>query len=143
MTRQGVTWTPEDLARLDREVEAVRGRDKTIDWRSVGEAMERGSVSCRCQYWLQQKRKRGVPSRRSRGGQKGVTRAELNGRAVAARAELLSLPPRTLTAEFFGDPMPGRSAYDRKLRGDVEPEHIDHRNAHLARKPSLPTRPWR
>jgi transposase len=34
--------------------------------------------------------------------------------AEAARAEVAMLEHKTLTAAFFGDPLPGRSALDRK-----------------------------
>lgn len=34
--------------------------------------------------------------------------------AFQARQAVAELPPRSLTAEFFGDPLPGRSALDRR-----------------------------
>lgn len=46
---------------------------------------------------------------------------------------------RSLTAAFCGDPLPGRSALDRKLSGTAEPEHFDRRTMHMPKKPTLYT----
>lgn len=50
-----------------------------------------------------------------------------------------------LTAAFFGDPLPGQSALDRRLAGIVDEPVRDHRNSHIlsARPVTLPSAPFR
>lgn len=56
---------------------------------------------------------------------------------LAERATRRALSPRDLTAAVFGDPLPGRSALDRMLAGEAEPEIIDRRTLQFAPKPTL------
>lgn len=44
---------------------------------------------------------------------------------------------KTLTSAFFGDPIPGRSALDRKRAGIVDDVVIDHRNASILNRPKI------
>lgn len=53
------------------------------------------------------------------------------------RAVRRALAPRDLTAAVFGDPLPGRSALDRRLAGEAEPEHIDRRAVQFGPRPTL------
>jgi hypothetical protein len=108
-----VLWTPAEDARLRDlcEGKTIRGDDA---WMVLGEEFPgRSYVSCR-QRWLT-----------LRNIAKGVKRVRLDrprkrNRAMRIMpADRLPLPPplpehRTLTAAFFGDPLPGRSALDRR-----------------------------
>lgn len=56
---------------------------------------------------------------------------------LAERAVRRALSPSDLTAAVFGDPLPGRSALDRMLAGEEEPEVVDRRTAQFAPRPTL------
>lgn len=46
-----------------------------------------------------------------------------------------------VTGGMLGDPLPGRSALDRKRAGIVEPELVDRRNCKVPPRPTLATEP--
>ncbi|MGD5570931.1 hypothetical protein QUT12_22560, partial [Xanthomonas citri pv. citri] len=60
--------------------------------------------------------------------------------AEQERARALALAQqRSTTAEWLGDPLPGRSALDKKRDGISDPEYFDRRHVHVPKKPTLYT----
>lgn len=98
--KEGVSpkyWTPDEHARLLALVAAGK------KWPEIAEELGRSESAVSARY-----------SRYRDGGGFRQTRREVQNAAIAARELNGSLAPRSLTAEFFGDPLPGRSALDRR-----------------------------
>lgn len=108
--RQKIELTPEQIA----EALAIRklGRWGRMDWRNVAKRMgipstrlrahfEKGYRECKKQYNATQ-----------RMYIETATRPPDD--VLAARDRYLSLQPISLTAALLGDPLPGRSALDRR-----------------------------
>jgi hypothetical protein len=91
------SWTPEEHARLV----ALRAAEKP--WPDIATELGRSELACRTRY-----------SNYQNGGGFRRTRSEVNEAIAAAREERGSARPRSLTAEFSGDPLPGRSALDQR-----------------------------
>jgi Myb-like DNA-binding protein len=82
-------------------------------WGKISELMGRTPHACEFKYNFEKRReKQGAAS----AGPSNQFKADklANAAAAAARQHLSTLPPRTLTAQFFGDPPAGRSALDQR-----------------------------
>lgn len=144
-------WTPEEDARL---LEKLAGRQGLGQKFWIGFAEEfpgRSFYALRQRYLVlrmaAEGRKRIYPPKprvttgRERRTQRQIVHAALHARKAAER-----LQPASLTAALLGDPLPGRSALDRKRAGLAdEPPAVDHRTAYYASRPkiTLATEPLR
>jgi hypothetical protein len=81
--------------------------DEGKSWEEIGAAVDRTPIACEAHY------RRGFRGREPR------LRRHAFDAAFQARQAIAEMPPRSLTAEFFGDPLPGRSALDK--RGEMQP----------------------
>ncbi|MCP1832802.1 hypothetical protein [Bradyrhizobium sp. USDA 4545] len=72
-------------------------------WPAIGAALGRTEYAVAARY-------------REHASDGGISRnvRKAQSEAFIARQAIYDLPPRSLTAEFFGDPLPGRSALDRR-----------------------------
>lgn len=108
-------WTDEEWATLQRM------RADGASWAEVDKALGR-PPRCSRSKWENEQGKIRVRAAR------------------AARAIQPACPEHTsLTSQFCGDPLPGRSALDRKRAGLADPEYFDRRMMHVPRKPTLYT----
>lgn len=120
-------WSDDDNADL------VRRGDAGEPFEKIGESLSRTRWACKVQYHALKRAKVERP----------VTKQTLREasliKAAETRIHVAALPPRSLTAEFCGDPLPGRSALDRKRAGiiDDEPPRVDYRFTDLRPKPTL------
>lgn len=108
-------WTEEDWATLKR----MHAEGKT--WSEIDKAL-------------------GRPPRRSRSkweNERGKERVRADRAAAATR--LAPAEHQSLTAAFCGDPLPGRSALDRKRAGVADPEYFDPKVMHQPKRPTLYT----
>jgi len=144
-------WTPEEDARL---LEKLAGRQHLGQKFWIGFAAEfsgRSFYALRQRYLVLRmaaqgiKREAPVRSRVTTGRERKTPR-EIVQVAIRAREAAERLQPESLTAALLGDPLPGRSALDRKRAGIAdEPPAIDHRTAYYASRPkiTLATEPLR
>lgn len=95
---KSIYWSPEDHARMMTMAEAE------FSWAEIGEALDRSPCACQTRY---RDYKDGGGFRRTERQNKVVI-------AAARRAAEVAIPHASLTAAFFGDPLPGRSALDRR-----------------------------
>ncbi|ODM79080.1 hypothetical protein A6452_28715 [Bradyrhizobium elkanii] len=81
-----------------------------LKWPAIGAALGRSEYAVAARY-------------REHASEGGISRnvRKAQSEAFLARQALAELPPRSLTAEFFGDPLPGRSALDRRQAQPVIP----------------------
>lgn len=110
------TWKPEDEARFMQICHAhqtigVNGLIciRADAWREIARLMERTVRACQDRFW----------SRNAAAGKKKYYRPRIAARGICNDAIDLQRPydlpsPKTITALIFGDPLPGRSALDRK-----------------------------
>ena len=89
-------WTEEDHRRLCAMVEDGQS------WKEIGIALGRTEQACYTHH------RRGHVPRGPKNRRRSLDSA------FQARQAIAELPPRSLTAEFFGDPLPGRSALDQR-----------------------------
>ncbi|WP_316184700.1 hypothetical protein [Bradyrhizobium sp. SZCCHNRI1003] len=134
-------WTPHDIARLARLAEAG------ARWVEVAAAIGRASESCQMKWHAiatdDQKATRAAAMDAKRGGRPSLP-APVPKQKQAVLAIVAPSGPRTLTAAMFGDPLPGRSALDRKVAGLVDAPARDRRQvAQQPPRPTLPTEPLR
>lgn len=111
-SRKGITpppdWTAAEDARLVELLEAKR------PWGEIAAAIGRSIGACTARrYALRSARRRNRANRDRAPGIAWPARKEAEATALAMRAAALTAP-RSLTAEIFGDPLPGRSALDRR-----------------------------
>jgi hypothetical protein len=119
-------WTPEEREHLQQLVQQLGRAWKAIALKMPGRTAE----ACKRVYedrFEAQVRLARSDARRARERQ-----------AEHERAKALAHEP-SITEAFFGDPLPGRSALDRKRAGTAEPQHFDRRTVHMPKKPTLYT----
>ncbi|WP_036010653.1 SANT/Myb-like DNA-binding domain-containing protein [Bradyrhizobium yuanmingense] len=132
-------WTAAELDKLRALVERYGA-----NWsRIAAEMPRRSAVACKQAYNTHERRKRladappsvaASPKRlKSWRDKRAKEQAAEMERAIAAAQE------RSVTSEFFGDPLPGRSALDRKRAGIADPDVVDRRTMHVPKKPTLYT----
>lgn len=125
------TWSNTDLEKLAR----LRERD-FLSWSEIGRVFERSSNACQMQYY---KFKNGLISADApiRQRDSGQFRAFVSVDQVADRdaRNRLRHERADITAELFGDPLPGRSALD--LRNRPEPSRPDRRAVQIGPTPTL------
>ncbi|MES5483604.1 hypothetical protein QMZ05_12670 [Bradyrhizobium sp. INPA03-11B] len=97
---KGVTgrpWTDDEHRRM------LKMKADGHKWPAIGAALHRTAYAVAARY-------------REHTGDIGISRnvRKAQSEAFQARQAIYDLPPRSLTAEFFGDPLPGRSALDRR-----------------------------
>lgn len=108
-------WTEEEWTELKRL------RADGVAWTEIDKALGRQPKSSRSKWENEHAKER--------------VRAD---RAVAA-SKPAPAEHHSLTAAFCGDPLPGRSALDRKRAGASDPEYVDRRMVHTPKKPTLYT----
>ena len=102
----GRPWTDEEVARILHMRDVLKIKFPEID-KALGRAR---STSCAKYRAMREGRARGEAiANRSAAGTMSIPIAALADRDARARLER-----PTITAEFFGDPLPGRSALDHK-----------------------------
>jgi hypothetical protein len=105
---KGQPWAPEDLKQLQQLV--ADGKD----WDQCAVELGRSAASCKSKYDYEKRCDSGVPRRPRVRSEEPKERKAAIAAAVAARQQIAWLPPRSLTAEIFGDPRPGQSALDKR-----------------------------
>jgi hypothetical protein len=103
LERQGERWTEAENIRL------TAAGDKSGDFSAIGVQMKRSRWACKVQY-LALKRGQG------RGAASVSNQRIARQSATALAKEIRDTSPqhRSITAQFFGDPLPGRSALDQR-----------------------------
>lgn len=108
------TWSPDDDARLLARCAARQVKGEQA-WRAIAEHFPgRSFFAVRQRYLILRMKAAGIARNRKR-----KSRAVKGRKRFAPTASPLQLRPllpehKTLTAAFFGDPLPGRSALDQK-----------------------------
>lgn len=101
-------WSEADQKRLEDLVHAK------WPWEEIGRRLGRTAIACKVRFHAARRGSARVKINRVHGN--GWTARRASDEAAAAARELRThVSPRTLTAEIFGDPLPGRSALDRRL----------------------------
>ena len=105
--RKGERWTEEENAAL------IAAGEKGEDWGEVGPRLQRTGDACKVQFNML---KRGGSRKEARASVQRVARQA----ATALAKEIRDAAPqhRSITAEFCGDPLPGRSALDKRGQSD-------------------------
>lgn len=114
-------------------------RDAGERFEEIGASTGRTAIACRQRYNVS-KRAKGQPQRLRRHA--GATKVRLLASVQPAPKPDLApsdLAPASLTAAFCGDPLPGRSALDRKRAGLVDEDCCDPRTAQRRPKVTLAT----
>ncbi|UPT93919.1 SANT/Myb-like DNA-binding domain-containing protein [Bradyrhizobium barranii subsp. apii] len=136
---RGDRWSAEELAKLCDVVERYGA-----EWKNVAAQMPGRSVeACKQAYNTHERQRRlaeaapsvaASPKRlKSWQDKRAREKAADQERATAFAQE------RTRTSKFFGDPLPGRSALDKKRAGIADPDYFDRRVMHVPKKPTLYT----
>jgi hypothetical protein len=101
--RKGELWTDAENTKL------LAAGDKGEQWGEIGLRLNRTGTACKVQYNTLKRRERGEAKHVS---VQRIRRLE----ATALAKEIRETRPqhRSITAEFFGDPLPGRSALDQR-----------------------------
>jgi hypothetical protein len=104
LERRGERWTNEENAEL------IAAGDKRQEWDDIGIRLKRTRWACKVQYHFL--KRGGAPVKAS---VQRVTRQN----ATAFAKEIRDTLPQydSITAAFFGDPLPGRSALDQMRAG--------------------------
>ena len=105
LERRGEVWTAEENAAL------IAAGDKGEEWGDIGVRLKRTRWACKVQYHFL--KRGGAPEQPSN---QRIQRQ--NATALAKEIRDTAPPARSLTAEIFGDPLPGRSALDKRGQGD-------------------------
>lgn len=100
LERRGELWTPEENATL------LAAGDKGKEWGDIGVRLKRTRWACKVQYHFL-KRCGSIKVSNQRASRQNAT-------ALAKEIRETRPQYRSLTAEFFGDPLPGRSALDQR-----------------------------
>jgi hypothetical protein len=104
LERRGELWTAEENAAL------TAAGDKGEEWGAIGVRLQRTRWACKVQYHFL--KRGGTPEQLSK------QRIQRQHATALAKAIRNTRPQhRSITAEFFGDPLPGRSALDQRLAG--------------------------
>lgn len=131
----GVRWTPEENSEL------LRRGENNERFEDIGRDLKRTRWACKVRYHAL-KRAAALPPGEVAQPVKRRTAAEVAAAAKVARESQIF--HQSLTAAFCGDPLPGRSALDRRLRGEIEPPPWpDHRNVQRTAPVTLATEPMR
>lgn len=103
LERRGELWTDEENADL------IAAGDKREEWGDIGVRLHRTRWSCKVQYNFLKRQAEGLPPKLSF---QRMTREK----ATALAKVMRDTRPqhRSITAELFGDPLPGRSALDQR-----------------------------
>lgn len=117
-------WTPAEREKLLQLVQQLGRAWKAISLQMPGRTAE----ACKRVY----EDRYAAQSRLDRSHQRRA-REKL---AEQERAKAAAHEP-TLTSEFFGDPLPGRSALDKKRAGISDEPRFDRRLMHVPKKPTL------
>lgn len=91
--------------------QALRLRRRNMTLRQIGEAFGCSKERMRSEFHARGKTTR---DNRKNPDLPPARRVEPNQQAMAERDYRRTLTPRNLTAEFFGDPLPGYSALERR-----------------------------
>jgi hypothetical protein len=105
-------WTDEHCARLLALGDSAQTGAR---WPKIGRELGRSGAACKWKY-TELKRRIANGEQLRQESNKGTARRLRDQAATAAREQKLAaeLAPRSLTAVIFGDPLPGRSALDRR-----------------------------
>lgn len=116
-------WKPWSKEEVNRLFASAAANNKV--WDLVGVELQRSAGACKQKFNEEERRLRRppLPMRRKPGGGNHTIMKTATEIAAQARREIASLPPRSLTAEFCGDPLPGRSALDRR-QAEAAPRSI-------------------
>jgi len=98
--RARTSWTSEASKHL-----LVLRDEMGLGWTEIGKRLNRAGSSCHTHYYI---------LKNPTVAHVVVQRAPICSRTVEEWRRRQSLSPRTLTAAFFGDPLPGCSALDRR-----------------------------
>jgi len=98
--RARTSWTSEASKHL-----LVLRDEMGLGWTEIGKRLDRAGSSCHTHYYI---------LKNPTVTHVVVQRAPICSRTVEEWRRRQSLSPRTLTAAFFGDPLPGCSALDRR-----------------------------
>jgi hypothetical protein len=101
LERRGEVWTADENAQL------IAAGDRGEEWGAIGIRLKRTRWACKVQY--NALKREGAPVKPS------YSRAARQS-AIALAQEIRETRPqhRSITAEIFGDPLPGRSALDQR-----------------------------
>lgn len=129
-------WTTKGLAALDASLKRNGG-----DWDRVAlEFPGRTAAGCKQAYNTHQRKVKLAASVPAAATPKRLKSwQDQRAKAKAAEAERLAVlaHQRSLTSELLGDPLPGRSALDKKRAGIADEVQFDRRVMHVPKKPTL------
>jgi hypothetical protein len=124
--KQQRPWSTEERAEL------LRRGDVGDPFEVIGRDIARTRWACKVQYHCL-KRANSAPPVTMR-----TVREAATIKAAEVKRETAALPRQSLTAAVLGDPLPGRSALDRKRAGiEDDPPRVDYRFTDLRPKPTL------
>ena len=106
----GKPWLPVEIEQLMRLRE-----DEAQEWSQIAHRLGRKPEACKVRFNIERRRRAGTYKRPSATGFFLTRRAERMAMTAAQAMQATASAPRSLTAEIFGDPLPGRSALDEKL----------------------------
>jgi hypothetical protein len=134
---RGDKWSFEEIEKLCAVVERFGA-----DWKMVAAQMPGRTVaSCKQAYNSHVRRRRlaeaapsvaASPKRLKSWQDKRAKEKAAEQERARARAQ-----QRSITSEFFGDPLPGRSALDKRLDVVSDEPGFDRRLMHVPKKPTL------
>lgn len=101
LDRRGERWSDEENAEL------IAAGDKGEEWGDVGIRLHRTRWACKVQYHALKRDPAPIKPSYSRLARQHAT-------ALAKEIRDTRPQHRSITAEFFGDPLPGRSALDQR-----------------------------
>ena len=136
---RGDKWSVEEIEKLCAAVEC-----HGADWKNVAAQMPGRTVeACKQAYNSHVRQRRLAEAAPSVAASPNRLKSwqDKRAREIAAeqeRARVLALAQqRSTTSEFFGDPLPGRSALDKRRAGIADPDYFDRRTMHVPKKPTL------
>ena len=116
--KQWHAWTPHEDTKL---LDLIKGRQRlsTAEWEAVGKNFPDRSIhAIRNRYSYLRAIATGNLTPRRSGRAVNARHIRHNAEDIALRANPIDLPyPASITAFVFGDPLPGRSALDKKMQG--------------------------
>ena len=107
----GKPWSQAEIAQLFE----LRDVEK-LEWSQIARRLvDRKPEACKVKYNIEKRKQAGTYQRPPATGFFLTKHAERIAVNMTKAQQAAAPAPRSLTAQFFGDPLPGRSALDEKL----------------------------